>query len=272
MQLSHAQHYALESLASVARIERECDGDLAIVRTADDIRRNLDDGIFSVEIHLEGAEPVDPELATLEAFYLAGVRSIGLVWSRANAFAHGVPFQFPGSPDTGPGLTDAGMALVAACNELGILIDLSHLNEAGFWDIARLSKYPLVATHSGVHALCPSTRNLTDKQLDAIRDSEGIVGVNYHVGFLHPEGNSDAAATTVAAIADHADYLCERIGPDKVALGSDFDGATMPGDLKDVAGLPKLIAELAGRGYDPATLQMIGIENWLRIFDRTWRN
>jgi membrane dipeptidase len=272
MELSSAQHYALETLASVAKLERECDGALTIVRTADDIRRNSEAGVFSVEIHMEGAEPIDAGLGTLEAFYLAGVRSIGPVWSRSNVFAHGVPFQFPGSPDTGPGLTDAGKAFVAACNELGILIDLSHLNEAGFWDIARLSHHPLVATHSGVHAICPSTRNLTDKQLDAIRDSDGIVGVNFHVAFLHPDGNADAASTTVTAIADHVDYLCDRIGPDKVGLGSDFDGATMPGDLKDVAGLPKLVQELSSRGYDQQTLNMIGLGNWLRIFDSTWRN
>jgi len=129
-----------------------------------------------------------------------------------------------------------------------------------------------VATHSGVHALSPSTRNLTDRQLDAIRDSEGVIGVNFHVGFLHPDGNSHAASTTVAAIADHVDYLCDRIGPDKVALGSDFDGATMPGDLKDAAGLPKLIQELSNRGYDQRSLNMIGLDNWLRIFDRIWRN
>ncbi|CAN5783764.1 dipeptidase [soil metagenome] len=272
MQLSTAQLYALESLATVAKLERECGGALAIVRTAQDIIQNASQGIFSVEIHLEGAEPIDPQLNTLEAFYLAGVRSIGPVWSRSNAFAHGVPFQFPASPDTGPGLTDSGKALVSACNELGILIDLSHLNEAGFWDVARLSTHPLVATHSGVHAISPSTRNLTDKQLDAIRDSGGIVGVNFHVGFLHPDGSADAASTTVGAIANHVDYLCGRIGSDKVALGSDFDGATMPGDLKDAAGLPKLIMELSKRGYDQQTLNMIGIENWLRVFDRTWRN
>ncbi|MEA2583257.1 MAG: rane dipeptidase, partial [Thermomicrobiales bacterium] len=118
--------------------------------------------------------------------------------------------------------------------------------------------------------LCPSTRNLTDKQLDAIRDSEGIVGVNFHVGFLRPDGKELPAETTVAAIADHVDYLANRLGIDKVALGSDFDGATMPGDLRDVAGLPLLIAELRTRGYDDDALCKIGYENWLRIFERTW--
>ena len=120
-------------------------------------------------MHLEGAEAIDPDLeAARPAWHGRGLRSLGPVWSRANVFAHGVPFRFPSSPDVGPGLTDAGAALVAACAELGILVDLSHLNEAGFWDVARLEPGPLVASHSGAHALCPASRNLTDRQLDAI--------------------------------------------------------------------------------------------------------
>ena len=129
-------------------------------------------------------EAIDPKLDALEVFYRAGLRSLGLVWSRPNVFASGVPCKFPHSPDTGPGLTDAGKELVRACNRLGILIDLSHLNEQGFWDVARLSDAPLVATHSNVHALCPRTRNLTDRQLDAIRESDGMVGLNFGVGML----------------------------------------------------------------------------------------
>ena len=268
----YAERYAMESLSQLSQLERESDGQIGIVRTSDDLRRNLDDGRFSIEIHFEGAEPIDPELSVLEAYYLAGLRSLGIVWSRSNAFAHGVPFQFPGSPDTGPGLTDAGKALVDACNELGIVIDLSHLNEKGFWDVAERSAHPLVATHSGVHAISPSTRNLTDRQIDAIKDSDGIVGVNFHVGFLHPEGNGAASATSVKGIADHLDYLVDKLGDTRVGLGSDFDGATMPGDLHDAAGLPRLVAELESRGYTQEQLDRIGYGNWLRIFDATWKN
>src|SRR5436309_8111312 len=96
--------------------------------------------------------PIEPDLENLEAFYGRGLRSLGVVWARPNAFAHGVPFRFPSSPDVGDGLTDDGKRLVAACNRLGILLDLSHLNERGFWDVAAASDAPLVATHSNVHA------------------------------------------------------------------------------------------------------------------------
>jgi membrane dipeptidase len=224
-----------------------------------------------MELHIEGAEPIDPDLLALDVFYAAGVRSLGLVWSRPNIFGHGVPFKFPASPDTGPGLTDLGKALVKRCNELGVIIDLSHLNEAGFWDVASISDAPLVATHSNVHELCASTRNLTDKQLDAVKASDGIVGVNFNVGFLTHDGKREAADATVAAIADHVDALVAKIGITRVALGSDYDGATMPADLRDVAGLPKLIAELRSRGYDDDSLLTIGYQNWLRIFEASWK-
>src|SRR5207248_6447205 len=133
-----------------------------------------------------------------------------LVWSRPNAFAWGVPFEFPASPDIGPGLTEAGRELVRACNRLGILVDLSHLNEAGFWDVASLTDGPLVATHSNAHVLCPSTRNLTDRQLDAIAESGGIVGVNFGVGFLTDEGSNDPAAP-MTEIVRHVAVIAGRI-------------------------------------------------------------
>jgi len=271
MSTESAQHYALASLGRLLRLERESNGQVAIVRTVEEMRTAIENGTFALELHFEGAEPIDTDLDALEVFYAAGIRSIGLVWSRSNLFGHGVPFQFPGSPDSGPGLTDAGKALVRRCNELGIMLDVSHLNEKGFWDLAEISSAPIVATHACAHAICPSTRNLTDKQLDAIKDSDGIVGLNFHVGFLHPEGDRDPANTNVQMMANQLDYLVEKIGIDRVALGSDFDGAVMPGDLKDSAGLPVLIDELRGRGYDEESLLKIGYRNWLRVLGQTWK-
>jgi membrane dipeptidase len=160
---------------------------------------------------------------------------------------------------------------VKRCNELGIMLDVSHLNEKGFWDLAGITTAPIVATHACAHAISPSTRNLTDRQLDAIKESDGIVGLNFHVGFLNPSGSREAADTTVKIMADQMDYLVEKIGIDRVALGSDFDGAVMPGDLKDCAGLPVLMDELRGRGYDDASLHKIGYQNWLRVFGKTWK-
>jgi membrane dipeptidase len=226
-------------------------------------------GRVAAILHLEGAEPLAPDLSDLETWYARGLRSIGLVWSRANAFAEGVPFRFPSSPDTGPGLTTAGGQLVRKCNDLGIVVDVSHLNEAGFWDVARVSSHPLIATHSNAHALCASTRNLTDAQLDAIGASGGVVGVNFAVSFVREDGGQ-VAATPLEEIVRHVAYIADRIGIDHVAFGSDFDGALVPEALGGIAGLPKLVAALQAGGFDDQAVAKVTHRNWLRALGDTW--
>jgi membrane dipeptidase len=191
------------------------------------------------------------------------------VWSRPNMFGYGVPFKFGHSPDTGPGLTDAGRALVRACNRLGILLDLSHLNEKGFWEVEKMSSAPLVASHSNAHAICPSTRNLTDKQLAAIKASDGLVGVNFNVPDVRTDGRRDMDAS-LEDVVRHVDYLVEQLGIERVALGTDYDGARMPEALRDVSMVPALYAALVMRGYDDASLKKIAYENWLRVLRLTW--
>lgn len=261
--------YTLGVMSDLFRLEEDAQGELKVVRTTDELRRCLDDGTFAMILHIEGVEALDTGLEALDVFVQAGLRSLGPVWSRPNAFGHGVPFDFPRSPDTGPGLTAAGKRLVGRCNQLGVMVDLSHLNEAGFWDVARLSQAPLVATHSCAWALSPSPRNLTDAQLDAIAASGGVVGINYHKGFLRADGDPDAP-TSVSEIARHARYVADRIGVDHVALGSDFDGAHMPDDLPDVTALPALVDALSRAGFGDADLRSMGTGNWLRVLDETW--
>jgi membrane dipeptidase len=269
-EVCYAQQVTISAMARLFRLEAESQGQMQVVRTADQFSACLEAGVLAAVVHLEGAEAIDPNLDALLVFYEAGLRSVGIVWSRSNVFGHGVPFRFPHSPDSGPGLTDAGKALVRACNELGILIDVSHLNEKGFWDVAHTSLAPLVATHSGVHALCPSPRNLTDAQLDAIGEAGGLVGVNFHVAFLRADGQEDED-TPISDIVRQVDYIARRIGIEHVAFGSDFDGAKVPRELGDVAGLPKLVAALRANGYGEADLEKITHENWLRIFRQTWK-
>ncbi|MBX3015753.1 MAG: dipeptidase [Caldilineaceae bacterium] len=266
----YALDFATRALRNLFAIEAASDGKIKIVRTADELTTCLEQGIFAMLLHFEGVEALDTNLDYLHLFYQAGLRSVGITWSRPNSFGHGVPFSFPASPDIGPGLTDAGKALVKACNELGVMIDLSHLNEKGFWDVAALSSAPLVATHSNAHALAATPRNLTDKQLDAVKESNGLVGINFHIGFLREDGRSDAE-TSLTEIVRHAAYIADRIGIDHVTLGSDFDGATMPQDLKDAAGLPKLMKAFKEHGFDKDALQKIAHGNWVRILKQTWR-
>lgn len=257
-------------LSYMFKMEEEAAGQAKIVRTADELAACLRDGVFAILVHFEGAEMIDTDFNALEVYYQAGLRSLGMVWSRPNAFGHGVPFKFPSLPDTGPGLTDAGKALVKACNELGVLVDLAHLNEKGFWDVAKITDAPLVSTHSSVHALSPVTRNLTDKQLDAIKESDGMVGVNFHVGFLREDGKSDAN-TPLETVVRHFDYMVERLGIDRVGFGSDFDGAVMPEGISDCSKLPNLIGALRKAGYDDEALRKLTHENWVRVFRKIWK-
>ncbi len=267
----YAQHITLALAASLFRLEAESQGQIKVVRTSDELAACLREGVLAAILHFEGAEAIDLELDALEVFYQAGLRSLGIVWSRPNAFGHGVPFGFPRSPDTGPGLTEAGKALVRACNRLGIMLDLSHLNEQGFWDVARLSDAPLVATHASVHAICPSTRNLTDQQLAAIRASEGMVGLNFEVSNLREDAKKDPN-TPLEAMVRHIDHLVKHLGIDGVGFGSDFDGGiTVCQELGDAAGLPKLIAALRQHGYDDEALRKLAYENWLRVLRKTWK-
>lgn len=270
LDLAIAQPAALAMMAGLFRLEASAQGQVKVVRTVAELTNCLQGSVFAMILHFEGAEAIDPQLDALEVFYQAGLRSLGIVWSRPNHFGHGVPFRFPQSPDTGPGLTDAGRALVRACNQLGIMLDVSHLNERGFWDLATLTDAPLVATHSAVHALCPVARNLTDKQLDAIREADGMVGVNFEVSALRPD-SYDEPNTPLTVLIRHIDYLVERLGIERVGFGSDFDGATMALELGDVAGLPKLMTQLAQHGYDEAALRKLAYENWLRVLTKTWR-
>jgi membrane dipeptidase len=264
-----AAAHATAAAGRLLRLERE--GHVRVAREVADLDAAYEDASSppAAVLHLEGAEAIDPELEALDQWYATGLRSLGPVWSRANAFAHGVPFAFPSTPDIGPGLTEAGTALVARCAELGVLVDLSHMNEAGFWDVARLEAGPLVASHSGAHALCPASRNLTDAQLDAIGTSGGLVGIVFATPFLRPDFGNDAE-TPLALIAEHARYVADRIGPEHVALGSDFDGATIPAELGDAAGLPKLLGALRDAGFSEEELGAICWHNWRRVLDAWW--
>jgi len=267
--------FALELCEPVPRAEAaRVAAELATTLEALEVRivRRSEDfvpGRVNAIMHLEGAEALAPDLSDLEAWYERGLRSVGLTWARANAFGEGVPFRFPSSPDTGPGLTEAGLGLVQACNLHGILVDLSHLNEAGFWDVARVTQAPLVASHSNAHALCPSSRNLTDGQLDAIGRSGGIVGVNFAVAFLAADGVDDPSVP-LEEIVRHIDYLVSQIGIDHVGLGSDFEGAVIPDALGGMSGLRRLAAALEDRGYDEDAVAKVSHRNWLRVLEETW--
>ena len=257
-----------EQVAVLLRMVRARPEAIRLCTSAPQIEAARAAGAVAALLHIEGCEGIGAGLDELHLYYAAGLRSLGPVWSRPNIFGHGVPFNFPASPDTGPGLTEAGKRLLAECESLGVLFDLSHLNEAGFWDVARLSGRPLVATHSGAHAMTPATRNLTDKQLDAVAESGGLVGLNFGCQFLRQDGQK-RADTAPAEMLRHLEHLLARLGEGGVALGSDFDGALMPEFIGSARGLPHLVTAMQDAGYEAELIRRICWQNWLDMLAKT---
>ncbi len=263
--------FAFETACQMAAILNQLSEDqpnhFRVCRSTSEIDSAIHAGAVAAVLHLEGAEPVSPALNELDSFYALGVRSIGPLWSRQNAFGTGVPFSFPGNPDQGAGLTDSGKELVKACDQMNILLDVSHLNEAGFWDISRLSQQPLLASHSNAHALCPSPRNLTDRQLDAVAESGGLVGVCFATAYLRSDGRKDPA-TEIELIIRQLAYLIDRMGEDRVGLGSDFDGAVLPNNLADCSQLPVLLKALQTHGFGDELILKLCWDNWYQQIKR----
>jgi membrane dipeptidase len=261
---------ATVSMASLLfRIEEASEGRFKVCRSVADIRMALAEGQIAAIFHIEGAEAIDVELKALDVLHKAGLRSLGIVWSRDNLFGRGVPFRFPCTPDTGPGLTEPGKALVRRCNELKILIDVSHLNEKGFWDVARHSSAPIVATHSNAHALSASSRNLTDEQIRIIGKSGGMIGLNFANGFLRADGRWQSE-NGLDTMMRHLDHMMKLAGEDHVGLGSDFDGARIPSQIGDASGLPRLVEAMKAHGYGEELTKKLCAENWMKVLERSW--
>jgi len=267
--MAEAQRVTFAMASLMFRIERESKGRVRVCRSAGDIELCIAENALAAVLHIEGAEAIDANLEVLDVLHAAGLRSLGPVWSRPNVFGHGVPFRCPSSPDTGPGLTDLGKALIGACNRLHILVDLSHLNERGFWDVGEISNAPLVATHSNAHAISPHSRNLTDRQLAAIGKSRGLVGVNFAASFLRPDGRHDRS-TSIELVVQHVEHMLEHAGEDNVGIGSDFDGAMIPAEIGNAAGLQKLVRSMRKRAFSEPLIEKICYRNWLRVLGRTW--
>ena len=257
-----AFQYTLDMLAIADYLNDAHGHSFRICRNKSDIIKAEKEGAIAAVLHIEGAEAIGADLTEIEQLSSRGIRSIGPLWSRPNIFGQGVPFTYPGSPDQGSGLTANGKALVKECDAAGIMLDVSHLNEAGFWDIAKISNQPIIASHSNAHSLCPSPRNLTDRQLDAIAERGGLVGVCFATAYLREDGARDRD-TSLDLILRHFDYLISRVGEDNVAFGSDFDGAVLPASLSDAAALPTLITAMQAYGFGAPLIAKLCWDNWL---------
>jgi len=242
------------------QLEARSDGQIQICTSVAQIRACQQNQQLAIVLHLEGAEflAIEPEL--LDVFYEAGLRSIGPLWNRKSLFGDGLNASFPHSPDTGSGLTTQGKDLILACRDKHMLIDVSHMNERAFWDTLEIADQPIVATHSNAHALCPQARNLTDRQLAAIKQNGGMVGVNFDVAFLRTDGQRNTH-TSLDVIVDHLVYLIDHLGEDHVGFGSDFDGCLLPDELSDISQIAKLIQRMQQRHFSDALIKKITSKN-----------
>ena len=234
---------------------------LAPARSYADVVKNRAEGKISALLTVEDAVPLEGKIERVDEMYARGVRMAALLWNYENSLG------FPNSPDArehAKPLKPFGREAVERMNELGIIVDVSHLSEGGFWDVADISRKPFIASHSCARALCDHSRNLTDAQLRAVAEHGGIVGVNFNSGFLN--GRDDY--TPNADIIRHMDYIRRKAGIESVALGSDFDGIDCALELRDCAGLPSL-AEAMESVFTDDEIDLISSKNALRVLRDT---
>jgi len=209
---------------------------------------------------MEGVELLDsPE--QLEGFRNGGVRLLSLTWNEANQWASGARNR--------GGLKAAGRELLSAMSELGIILDVSHLNRQSFFEVLEAWRGPVVATHSNADALCPSFRNLTDEQLAVLRERDVVAGVLLGNGFLQLKWKDGDPPTPLSVVVDHIAYLIDHLGEDAVGIGSDFDGgltpATTPQGLDSAAHLPRIGEAMREHGLSEEVVSKVMGGNWLRF-------
>ncbi|MHB9146200.1 MAG: dipeptidase [Symbiobacteriia bacterium] len=236
-------------------------GKVEVVYSAADLERAHAAGRQAVMISIEGGEPIGTDLAVLRLLHRLGVRLLGLVWNQRNAIADGV-----GEVRTRGGLTTFGVGLIQEMNRIGMVVDVSHLTEPGFWDVLEVSKQPIIASHSNARALCDHPRNLTDEQIRALAKNGGVMGINYFRGFIDAAYlKGDKSKGDLSKLLDHIDHIVELVGPKHVGLGSDFDGANPVAGLEDTTRVPAITQGLLDRGYGEEDILDILGRNHLRL-------
>jgi len=230
---------------------------IAAARSAEDVERNFSEGKLSAILTVEDCVHVDGKIERIDEMAQKGVCMASLTWNFENSLG------YPNSRDPRLhmlGLKPFGIEAVERMNETGIIVDVAHLSEGGFYDVVRYSKKPFAASHSCARALCNHSRNLTDDQLRVLGEAGGVAGVNFYSRFL-TEGSDD---TVNRRIAEHAAYIADKAGIESVALGSDFDGIDCSLEMKDYSGYPTLIDELSRRFTDDE-IEKIASGNFLRL-------
>ena len=270
----------VENELNVKSIKQEMEDSadiLNFVKKYDDFEKGTKEGKLNIVTGMEGLSQIGEDIDMINYFYdEVGVRHAMLTWNELNALATGWPV------DVTRGLTEAGKKAVKRIQDLGMVMDVSHLNDKCFWGVIDLAQGPIIASHSNARSVCPAMRNLTDDMLKAIAKTGGLVGMNSMREFIsekHDEQN-------VEHLADHVEYIADLIGIDHIGLGFDFDdylgGEALKtfsdhvdspsGDgISNEAEAKNILAVLKKRGYSQEDLDKIGYKNFYRVFKEVWK-
>lgn len=245
---------------------------IGIVKSYKDIRKNWEEGRMSALLTVEEGGVCRGSLALLRDFYRLGVRMMTLTWNHLNELGHPNRFITEGpeaprfEPDTENGLTDRGIEFVKEMERLGMIIDVSHLSDAGIYDVFRYTEKPFVASHSNARALASHPRNLTDDMIRGLAKRGGVAGLNYCAAFLRDWEDEAAAVSLIDDIVEQIKYFKKVGGIDCVGLGSDFDGIRCGLELIDASGLPLLEAAMRRQGFTETEIEKVFYRNVMRVY------
>jgi membrane dipeptidase len=257
------EDYAKEKLDfQLSQFKKICDSEkVQCITNANQV--NFQNGKIHAILHLEGADPICNEIYTLKELYNLGLRSVGLVWVNSNKIAGGLK-------DENQGLTDYGVQFVKKCNEMGILIDVSHLNQKSFYDLMKVVIKPVMASHSNCFSINPNIRNITDEQIKLIAKNNGVIGISVNPIFVKDFNGkwieSVEETTTIQEICRHIEHIKNLVGIDYVALGSDFDGGPVPKVISDASHYQEILYYLKKVGYSDEDIRKVAHGNFLRVF------
>lgn len=253
-------HRVLELIDCLLTEVGKNNDDIELAYTFGDIERIISQNKIAAILAIEGGEAIEGKLYNLRILHRLGVRLITLTWNQRNDIADG-----SSHPNSKRGLTPFGKKVVKEMNRLGMLVDVSHLSESGFWGVINTTSQPIIASHSNSYKLCSHRRNLKDEQVKAIAENGGLIGVTFVPDFLTVEKQK----ATIDDVIDHIDYLVRLAGIDFVGLGSDFDGCEdLPVGLEGADKVYKIGEKLAERGYLADDIDKIMGKNFLRLFQK----
>jgi membrane dipeptidase len=252
--------YALDALGFFDADLATCPDEIVVARSAAEVESAKAAGRLAAILVVENSEALEGSLNVLRMLYHVGVRSVVITHNLSTWAAAG-----NAESRCGGGLTRFGISLVEEMNRLGMLVDVSHISERGFYDTLELSRHPVTASHSCCSALCNHPRNLTDDQLRGLAQNGGVIGITFVPGFVDPDWDPSSwpARPSLERVLDHIDHAVEVAGIEHVGLGSDFDGGGSV--LPDASDYPRLTAGLATRGYSPVAIRKILGENHRRV-------